>query len=464
MKKFKQIICITIACLLAINLVACGNKVANTESDTNSLVNVPLSDDILENSKLFMGYFKDGKNPEIFAMTSKAFKDKVDESTLLKQNEALKKQLGSIKEYDNFRVKEEKNITFVLVHTLFEKGEFDLKIVFNNENKTVEGYFLNPPDKTSQGDIAIDTEFFKGEEVTFGTNPYKAKGTLLLPKNSNNPPVVILVHGSGPSDRDETINGVNKPFKDIAEGLAKKGIAVLRYAKRTYAYSGNLTEEQIINATPEFETIEDAVNGIKYLKTRNDIDKSKIYVLGHSLGGYLLPAINNSDEPFTGGISLAGTINVPFEDLMSYQYNYLANVDGTITEDEKSALDQMKSQIDLVKKLKRGETISEKLILGMGQPYWNYLNNYNQLAEISKIDKPILVLQGERDYQVPISNYNEFQNALKDKSNFIFKSYKNLNHLFMAGTGTPTPDEYNTPGHVSDEVISDIAIFINGQK
>ncbi len=464
MKKIKNLIAIALVCTMILSFAGCGNKKDDTNNSNQSSITLELSDDVTENAKTFMKFLKDEKNDEIYAMTSKIFKDKVDSKTLATQNEAIFKQLGKIKEYNNFRVKEKDGFKYVLAYTLFEKGEYDLKIVFNNDNKSVEGYFLEAPDKSNQVQAPVDNEIFKSEEITFGSDPYKAKGTLLLPKNVSNPPVVVLVQGSGPSDRDETINGVNKPFKDIAEGLSKEGIAVLRYDKRTYVYGKDLTEEQIQRITPDFETIDDAISGVKYLKTRNDIDKSNIFVLGHSLGGYLLPAISNSGEAFKGAISLAGTIDGSFEDLMKYQYNYLANIDGTVNDDEKAAISQMKAQVALVKKLKNGETINEKLILGMGQEYWKYLNNYNQLKELRNMNKPTLILQGERDYQVPMSHFKTFEAALKDKSNISFKSYSDLNHLFMSGTGTPNSEEYATPSNVNEDVIKDIAAFIKGEK
>lgn len=462
MKKIKKLIAVTLVFTFSLSVAACGNKKNLTNDDNNKpLVTLELSDDAIKNAQIFMEFLKDEKNDEIYAMTSKAFKDKVDSKSLAIQNSSIFKQLGKIKDYNNFRVKEGNGIKYVLVYTLFEKGEYDLKIVFNNDNKTVEGYFLEAPDKSNQVQSPIDNEHFKSEEVTFGSDPFKVKGTLLLPKNISNPPVVVLVQGSGPSDRDETINGVNKPFKDIAEGLVKEGIAVLRYDKRTYAYGKDLTQEQIQGITPNFETIDDAVLGVKYLKTRNDVDKSSIFVLGHSLGGYLLPAISNSGEDFKGAISLAGTIDGDFEDLIKYQYNYLANIDGVISDDEKSAISQVEAQVELVKKLKNGESVNEKLILGMGHEYWKYLNNYNQLEDLKNMNKPTLILQGERDYQVPMSHFKIFQSALKNNSNITFKSYSDLNHLFMSGAGAPNPEEYATPSNVNKDVIRDIAEFIN---
>ena len=113
-------------------------------------------------------------------------------------------------------------------------------------------------------------------------------GTLTVPKGEGPFPAVILLQGSGPSDRDETIGGL-KPFRDIAEGLAEQGVAVYRFDKRTYAYGAELSVKKDISLADEY--LEDAVNAVQLLAKQEKIDPARIWVLGHSLGGTAVPAI-----------------------------------------------------------------------------------------------------------------------------------------------------------------------------
>ena len=107
-----------------------------------------------------------------------------------------------------------------------------------------------------------------------------------LPNGVENAPVAILVHGSGPQDRDESF-GPNRPFRDLAAGLATKGIAVLRYDKRTKRYPESFAD--LKNPTVKEETVDDVSSAIEYLKYRPEIDGRRITVIGHSLGGMLAP-------------------------------------------------------------------------------------------------------------------------------------------------------------------------------
>lgn len=117
---------------------------------------------------------------------------------------------------------------------------------------------------------------------------YKLPGRFTFPKEGKNFPIVILVHGSGPHDMDETI-GPNKPFKDLAEGLASKGVATLRYYKRTKRYPNEVMKEPEINIYNE--VVDDALEAIKLAAAHDKLDEKKLFVLGHSLGGMLAPKI-----------------------------------------------------------------------------------------------------------------------------------------------------------------------------
>ena len=436
------------------------NSLSSEEPTKNLTINV--SNDILKNAETFMKFFKAGNIDGIYAMTSNNFKSSVKIDVISKQSKDLKKQLGDVKSFENLRLVLDSGYKTVLVYTTFEKGTYDVKISFDMDGKYIEGYSLQ--ESTVDG-ANIDTEKYKGEEISFTSGDYEIYGTLILPKNIDEPlPVVILLQDSGTNDRDETIYGLNKPLKDIAEGLANMGIASLRYDKRTYTYGHSFNKEEIINMSIDKEFTEDLSSAIDYLSSRNEFDKSNIYVLGHGISGYILPYIYDKELNVKGGISLAGTIASSFEDFLKSQYNYLANYDGKVSEDEQAVLDEFNKGYELVKKMKSGETIKNDLILGIGQDYWNFFNNYNGIEQWKLINKPTLVLQGERDYELSIDNFNFYKKALESNETFTFKTYKKLSHIFMKGNKKPSPDDYKTQKTVDKKVIEDIGNWINNKN
>jgi dipeptidyl aminopeptidase/acylaminoacyl peptidase len=312
---------------------------------------------------------------------------------------------------------------------------------------------------------------YRSDEISFKSGSFTISGRLYLPihkKFENNEkskqhkskegiknssfPVVILVHGSGPHDRDETI-GPNKPFKDIAQGLAGLGTAVLTYDKRTYTYAREMAS-MIKELTLEHETLMDIHAAVKFLRACNqkDIDRENIFILGHSLGGYAIPAIAAENTSCSGFIILAGNSR-PLEELIVEQYRYIFNLDSKISDKEKILLNKIEKSCSIISK---GE-------FNLNTPAAD-LNNYKPLKMIVNEKRPILILQGARDYQVTPKDFNSWKQALENNSNLSFKLFDNLNHLFMAGKNKSTPAEYTVPGHVDNKVIVHINDLINSVK
>src|SRR5262249_25909652 len=152
---------------------------------------------------------------------------------------------------------------------------------------------------------------------------------------------VVLVHGSGPHDLDETI-GPNRPFRDLAWGLASKGVVVLRYDKRTHSHGGEMTEKDI---NVRAEVIDDAVTALALLRQQPDVDPASVFLLGHSLGGCLAPAIAKEDGKLKGVILLSGTIR-PMKDVIVDQLTYLASLPGDEQAARQKALEQVKAKTD----------------------------------------------------------------------------------------------------------------------
>jgi dienelactone hydrolase len=344
----------------------------------------------------------------------------------------------------------------------FRKGMLEAKVTVDKAG-LVSGFFIVP--KQSDEDYVLpeyaDSSKFVELKLKFGEAPFILDAVLSLPKSKVKTPVVILVHGSGPHDMDETI-GPNKPFKDIATGLASNGIAVFRYNKRTKQYA-ELMLENFMNSDIYDEVINDVTNAVNLINGNSslyNIDSTKIYVLGHSLGGTLLPRIEQKNENLAGLISLAGMTR-KISDVLLDQYNYLFSIDGSLDDEEKNQINNLKEQIKRMLSPDLNATMPpDSLPLGMPAKYWMTFREVDPASEIMKFNKRIFILQGERDYQVTTEDYDIWKKSLANNKNAKFKLYKNLNHLFQKGEGKSKPDEYYTPIKVDSEVIIDVSKWI----
>ena len=363
---------------------------------------------------------------------------------------------GSFLEIQHLRNATLNGFDVVYANITLDKGYVVIyRLIFNDESRITGFWFdsyesLNvyTPPNYSNPDSFIE------HNVTFGLPNWQLSGTLTIPVNATDAPAVILVHGSGPNDRDETF-GPNKPFKDLAWGLATQGITVLRYDKRTYTYPEELAA--LTTFTPQEEVIDDALEAISFLQITTLISPSEIYILGHSLGAMLAPAIGSQTNELAGLIMLAAPART-LEDLILYQTTYLANLDGTIDANESASIQLIQEQ---VQKVKTNNISENEQVFNVYKSYWEWLNQYNQVSIAENLTLPMLFLQGKRDYQVTYEDdFLQWQDVLQSEPNTTFFSYDQLNHLFMAGEGQPTNTEYFTIGHVSSSVITDIATWL----
>lgn len=258
---------------------------------------------------------------------------------------------------------------------------------------------------------------------TVVTGDIHLPATIMMPADARDVPIVVMVHGSGALDRDETIY-TNKPFRDIASGLARKGIATLRYDKRTYVYRQPV-------ASMDDETILDALSAIRLARRHS----TRVYLLGHSLGAMLAPVIaERSEEPLAGIIMMAAPAR-DMEIVVRQQFDYLLPSGAS-------------------------PDFKEQQIENLRQRSPHNLQPQGQTAAARRLTLPMLILQGERDYQVTMEDYSLWQQVLKGKANVVYHSYPRLNHPFMEGDGKSTPMEYQMEGHVATYVIDDISSFI----
>lgn len=303
---------------------------------------------------------------------------------------------------------------------------------------------------------------FTVQELTVGAGgEWPLPATLTIPTGKGSFPAIVLVHGSGANDRDETL-GANKPFRDLAEGLASQGIAVLRYEKRTKQHGARMMGATSINFTVKDETIEDAVAAVALLRRTAGIDAKKIFVLGHSLGGMLVPRIGVADLNIAGFVVFAGATR-PLEETIVRQYEYVAALDGTVSEAESAQIKEAKRLAAEVKAF-TAATDSRYLVHGSPPAYWLDLRGYNPPQAALALKRPMLILQGERDYNVTMDDFRNWRTALAERKEIEFKSYPKLDHLFYEGEGAASGADYAQPRNIPKYVIDDIAAWVKKQE
>jgi len=255
--------------------------------------------------------------------------------------------------------------------------------------------------------------------------------------------VVLLVHGSGPQDRDVTM-GPNAPFRDMARQLAARGIATLRYEKRTYAALETINP---VSFTINDEVVADASEMVKWLRKERAFEK--VFIVGHSLGGYAAPRIVEScggASAVSGAVILCGNAR-PLEDLIWDQVNYL-NPSG-----DHSALKES------IERVRRGEFDGEGLPLSLCGSYWKDLAGYRpaEVAAKQKDTVPFLVLMAGRDYQVTSADA-----TLWGQSGHTITVFPDLDHMLVSGEGPSRGEDYFTPGRVVSEEVSENEIAADG--
>ena len=353
---------------------------------------------------------------------------------------------------------------FYISQTLiqYKKLKLSMSISFNNELQ-IGGFYFYPKYIYSPPEY-INTLAFTEYKVFFGKAPYIVNATLTIPRGIFNPACAIIVGGSGPTDRDGSV-GDNKTYKDIAWALACEGIAVLRFDKRTFSYGSQLLSDKYAGKklTIKDEYLDDVKEAIDYMRQNKKVDPKKIIIIGHSQGGMVAPLICEQNKKVAGVILMAGNARC-MQDLLIEQLDFLYK-DMDLPSGERIQINKIKRKALNAKSKSLTPTYSEDSLPGAPAEYWISLNKYDQVETAKKIKQPILILQGERDYQVTMTDFSIWKQALINKNNCTFKSYPKLNHLFLEGEGKPNKAEYEKRSSVPEYVIKDMANWIkNLQK
>lgn len=434
---------ILIAVMALLLMVVLGGCMNNTPAD--------FDEEALKNeSTLFGEMIAKGEYNSVRDRFSSGLKTKLSGEQLKEGWDKIARNIGTFEGVERTDIALDRTTAKATVVLKFEDNK-GIQVVFSYDRESeITGLWLN------YAPILMSSDAFEEVEIAIGEGEETLTGILTLPKGVENPDVALLIQGSGQHDLDESIGAaVNKPFRDIAHGLAKEGIASVRYNKRFFQYPSSAGDK----ITIESEVLNDANAALKFIENDERINKGKTVVIGHSLGAMMAPKIASDNKSVNGIISLAGSPR-GLEEIIYDQNVAFTDKDTGKTEEEKTeALKQMKDEVDRIKALQESGGFGE--ILGVNVEYWNSLNNID-IVEIGKsLNIPMLFLQGDADFQVSKDrDFGYWKEVLAGKSNAIFKLYEGLNHLFMPTTGADDVTDYDPKNSVDPAVIKEMADWI----
>jgi len=389
----------------------------------------------------------------IISKSDSLLSTKISDSLMVQTFTGLEGMYGKNTGFEKGAWKNSGKIQIYTVAIVYENGILDLSVSWDSTEK-ISGFFLKPKvQKWSRPDYADSVEVIE-EEVFVGKDPWSLPATFSFPAGKSSFPAVVLVHGSGPNDRDESIGGV-KVFKDIAYGLAAQGIAVLRYEKRTKFYAKELSDSASV--TLNQEVIEDAVAALNWVAARKEVNT--VVLAGHSLGAMMAPSICELYKP-DGVVLMAGSPRF-LGDIVIEQFRYLADAYPD-NKQYASALEEAEPlYAHLISQKFTANTPLDSCLLGIPAPYWMEVKKLTLCESLRKLKSPVLVVKGERDYQVTLKDFEAYQTCTSGLKNFEYKLLPGLNHCFVFGKGASIPSEYTKQDHVSASFIQELSGFVN---
>lgn len=214
--------------------------------------------------------------------------------------------------------------------------------------------------------------------------------------------------------------------------------------------------------TLDDEVTNDLINIVQHFRANPQFADYKIVLIGHSLGGMMLPRIiEKLGDKVQGGILLAANAESMQERILA-QYDYLYQLQPS--EQLKAEKEKLQQQVRFLSSPQFNlQSPTDSLPLNLPAAYWKSILDYDQVATAEKLNVPLLILQGTSDYQVSMRDFQLWKSKIGYKENVYLKSYPGLNHLFMRTSGKPQPSDYLKAGHVEHVVLQDIIMWISSQ-
>lgn len=436
--------CLTLLALLAA-LSACGPAMVSDEERANTLI---------DRSTAFEAQLRAGDYAPVLAEMDENCAAAISADQLDAIYTSLTPALGDYLEAYGSSVRYAEASAGTLTVSIYSKYQLygtETRFTYNQDDQ-ISGLYIQ---LCSLPGPLEETDAFTEEVLEVGA--HGLSGKLTLPKGVEKPPVAILLPGSGAHDMDETIGAAaNKPFRDIAHGLAERGIASIRFDKRFYAYPALAATEGI---TIEHELLEDAQAAIELAAAREDLDRDRIYLIGHSLGGMAAPRLAAEDGRVAGVVLLAGSPRNLADIVVDQSFEALEQA-GLSSAEILAQIEPVEAERDAILALDTGSDLNATLL---GQPagYWLSLNGLQPDRYAAELACPMLILQGADDFQVyPDRDFAAWQQLLEGHDNVTFRLYEGLNHLFMPSEGIRAVTDYDRENHVDPAVLDDIAAFL----
>lgn len=386
-----------------------------------------------------------GEFAKAHAMLDAAMQSAISESQLRQ----VWQSLGAPVQRSHFSVQREDDGHTLELLLQRSSQDFDALIHIDDEGR-IAGFLIRPALKLPPIPVIATDATFKETDTTVGTGEAALPATLAMPKGKGPFPAVVLVHGSGPADRNET-TGANRPFLDIARALAAEGIAVLRYDKRSQARPGDYAQ----GVTIDSETTDDALLAVAHLRSLPGIDGERIFVLGHSQGGMMAPRIGLRDNKIAGLILFAAPARNLLDILLEQNLRLLQMQGQASTPAGIAHMQKLKSDIAAVR---RGD--ADARLMNLDSRYWQSVDTVDPLREAKASHQPLLILHGGHDIQVVEADWQAWHTAFTGDARATLRHYPRLNHLGMESAAGAGLESYDIPGQVDATLLADIIHWV----
>lgn len=358
----------------------------------------------------------------------------------------LTSQMGKFVKIDPWEATQQQGYNVLSAPLHFSRNSVDLRLVFD-AGKRIAGLFftpIEPKNETADNHQEDTTGVFTECDTAIHNGNIRLPATYCRPRGEAPTACVVLVHGSGPNDRNETL-GPNKMFHDLAHRLAEAGIATLRYDKRTYVYRERTSEVSGGTLNYDTEAVDDAVAALHLAASLPNVDARRVFVAGHSLGGLLVPRIARlCEKPLAGMMSLSGGPIRSFKETLHRQLNYVVGLQGGTPAEAETAYAQMLSTLP--------------------EDYLAHAERYDFGVESAATDTPFLLLQGGCDYQITTDEFRLWQELLKKRPFTTCIVLPHCDHLLRRSEAMATPQSYTRHQPLDAEAIELITAFVKNPK
>ncbi|MEC0247977.1 stalk domain-containing protein [Paenibacillus chitinolyticus] len=403
--------------------------------------------DLAARARAFVTQLQKNNRAGTDALTNGAFK----EAGLPEGTVQLVKQLAQLP-ITQERIENNAVHRTVILTSESPQMNFDLEIRFDKDGY-VDDFYAGMSFAGYKAPSYDKPGAYSERRVVIGTGGHAVEGTLTVPAGMGPFPLVILLQGDGELDRDSTVFA-QKPFRDLAVGLANHQVATLRIDKTTREHFAQLNGHYTIGD----EFVEPVLAAVKAARLDPDIDPGRIYAAGHSRGGWMIPRLlaRDTDSLIQGAIVLAGA-DPRYTEIDSYEHEELG---GMIPKEQ---LAYYREQLKLVKADSFDPKSPPAAFELPPNPYWWHdIRSYSPAEEAKLRSAAMLVLQGEEDFQVPLASLNGWKEVYAGNAAVTYKTYPKLTHLFTEGKLENGIGDYKIPANVPDTVVSDIGAWING--